>query len=324
MPTIRTTDSAQVRLEGIIDSVTRSYEAGRGIDSLESSALPNQRKTVEALGHLKHAIYMGYYSTRNLSGVNLRQHVGEHVYEAFEILVEQTARAVVYRRLGGGAPQAEDRARSEKVVLEVFEMLPQIREAMSMDIEAAFLGDPSAESIEEIIFSYPACEAITVHRIAHEFYRRDVPMIPRIMAEYAHGRTGIDIHPGARIGRRFFIDHGTGVVVGETCRIGDNVKLYQGVTLGALSLPQDKRGELIRGGKRHPTIEDDVTIYAGAKILGGDTVVGAGSVIGGNVWLTASVPAGSRVTYEPPTCDSGTGAVSERMVSRLAGRASGN
>ncbi|MFT4569672.1 MAG: serine O-acetyltransferase [Hyphomicrobiaceae bacterium] len=305
MPKIRITPEAELHLEAVIDSVTRSYDAGRGIDSLESSALPNQRKTVDAVGHLKHAIYMGYYSTRNLTEVNLRQHVGEHVYQAFETLVEQTARAFVYRRVAGGAPQAEDRARSERVVLEVFDKLPSIRAALSMDVEAAFEGDPSAESIEEIIFSYPACEAITVYRIAHEFYQRDVPMIPRIMAEYAHGRTGIDIHPGARIGSRFFIDHGTGVVVGETCEIGDNVKLYQGVTLGALSLPQDKRGEIIRGRKRHPTVHDNVTIYAGAKILGGETVVGANSVIGGNVWLTSSVAEGSHVTYQAPTCDGG-------------------
>lgn len=304
MPKSPTKPNAELQLESIIDSVTDSYAAGRGIDSLESFALPNQRKTVDALSHLKHAIYMGYYSTRNLTEVNLRQHVGDHIYQAYGLLVEQTARAFVYRRLGSGAPQAEDRERSERTVLEVFDKLPEIRAALSLDVEAAFDGDPAAESIEEIIFSYPSCEAITVYRIAHEFYRRDVPMIPRIMAEYAHGRTGIDIHPGARIGQRLFIDHGTGVVVGETCEIGDNVRMFQGVTLGAMSLPQATRGEMGKGGvKRHPTIEDDVTIYAGAKILGGDTVVGAGSIIGGNVWLVSSVPPHSRVTYEAPTCN---------------------
>lgn len=218
-------------------------------------------------------------------------------------MAEQIARALVYRRVGGGAPQPEDRERSETAVLEVFECLPEIRKLLALDIEAAFQGDPSAESIEEIIFSYPACEAITVHRIAHEFYLRGVPMIPRILAEWAHGKSGIDIHPGAKIGKSFFIDHGTGVVIGETCEIGNNVKLYQGVTLGALSIPQDQRGEVIRGGKRHPTIEDHVTIYAGAKILGGQTVVGRGSVIGGNVWLTESVGPRTRVTYQSPVCD---------------------
>lgn len=309
MSNFRTTAGGQARLEEIIDAVAATYARGRGIDSLESAALPNQRQIVEALLHLKHVLYMGFYSSRKLSEINLRQHIGEHFYDAFETLVEQIARAVVYRRIGGGAPQAEDRERSETAVLEVFARLPEIRDLLALDIEAAFQGDPSAESIEEIIFSYPACEATTVYRIAHEFYLRGVPMIPRILAEWAHGKSGIDIHPGAKIGESFFIDHGTGVVIGETCEIGNHVKLYQGVTLGALSIPQDKCGEVIRGQKRHPTIEDNVTIYAGAKILGGDTIVGRGSTIGGNVWLTESVPAYSRVTYQAPICDpAGAGA----------------
>ncbi|MCS5637468.1 MAG: serine acetyltransferase [Myxococcota bacterium] len=172
-----------------------------------------------------------------------------------------------------------------------------LRESLAEDVAAAFDGDPAATGYEEIAVAYPAIRALSIHRIAHELCLRQVPLIPRIMSEYAHDRTGIDIHPGARIGRHFFIDHGTGVVIGETTVIGDNVRIYQGVTLGARSI---KNSSTLRGVKRHPTVENDVTIYAGAKILGGETVIGAGSVIGGNVWLTASVPPGSHVLTDPP------------------------
>ena len=294
---------AIAELESIVDLVAASYSEGRKIDNLESAALPNRRLVSDGLRHLEHVVYMGFYSTRELNSVNLRQHIGGHMHEAFEILVEQISRAVVYRRVGGGVPAAEDREWSASVVLDVFRQLPVIRQEIAYDVDAAYQGDPAARSVEEVIFSYPAIVAITAYRIAHEFYERDVPLIPRIMTEYAHGKTGIDVHPGAKVGRRFFIDHGTGVVVGETAVIGDNVKLYQGVTLGALSFPRDGEGEIIRDGRRrHPTIEDNVTIYAGATILGGDTVIGAGSIIGGNVWLTESVPPGTRVTYEMPIC----------------------
>jgi len=175
--------------------------------------------------------------------------------------------------------------------------LVALRQMLSLDVEAALAGDPAAKGYDEIVLAYPAIRALAIHRIAHELYDYGVPLLPRIMSEYAHDRTGIDIHPGAQIGQRFFIDHGTGIVIGETAVIGDRVRLYQGVTLGATSL-RDSAAQ--RGRKRHPTIEDDVTIYAGATILGGDTVIGAGSVIGGNVWLTKSVPPGARVMAEPP------------------------
>ncbi len=285
------------QLEAIIDSVAESYKLGRGIDKLESAALPNQRKVAEALLHLEHVVYMGCYSARELDRVNLRQHLAEHLYEAFDMLAEQISRAVAYYRSGGAEPSEQDADWSQRVVLEVFAEIPRLRALASLDVDAAYRGDPAAGSTEEIIFSYPGLQAITVYRIAHEYYRRGVPMIPRIMTEDVHGRTGIDIHPGAQIGKSLFIDHGTGVVIGETTEIGDDVKIYQGVTLGALAIARDEGGELIRAGKRHPTIEDRVTIYAGAKILGGGTVIGAGSVIGGNVWLTESVPPNSQVTY---------------------------
>lgn len=182
------------------------------------------------------------------------------------------------------------------VVRRFVERLPVIRSLLAEDVEAAYAGDPAAKSYEEIVVAYPSIRSLTIYRIAHELFRAGVPLLPRVMTEYAHDRTGIDIHPGARLGRRFFIDHGTGVVIGETAEVGDGVRIYQGVTLGATSI---RNGRGLRGVKRHPTIEDDVTIYAGAKILGGETVIGRGSVIGGNVWLTASVPPGSRVIAEP-------------------------
>jgi serine O-acetyltransferase len=184
----------------------------------------------------------------------------------------------------------------EGVVGRFFGRLPAVRALLADDVEAAFEGDPAASSHAEIVVSYPALDAIAIYRLAHELHGLGIPMIPRIMTESAHGLTGIDIHPGARIGRRFFIDHGTGVVIGETCVIGDRVRIYQGVTLGALAV----HGRAIRGSKRHPTIEDDVVIYAGATILGGDTVIGRGSVIGGNVWLTESLPPCSKVQIDPP------------------------
>jgi len=185
----------------------------------------------------------------------------------------------------------------EELTVRFVGRLVELRRMLSLDVEAAFAGDPAAKGYDEIVLAYPAIRALAIHRIAHELHGYGVPLLPRIMSEYAHDRTGIDIHPGARIGRRFFIDHGTGIVIGETAVIGDRVRLYQGVTLGATSL---RDSTALRGRKRHPTIEDDVTIYAGATILGGETVIGAGSVIGGNVWLTSSVPPGARVMAEPP------------------------
>ncbi len=189
---------------------------------------------------------------------------------------------------GGAAPDG--------VVLRFVERLPAVRALLAEDVEAAFEGDPAAKSFAEIVVAYPSIHAIAIYRIAHELHVEGVPVLPRMMTEHAHDRAGIDLHPGAKIGRRFFIDHGTGVVIGETSEIGDHVRLYQGVTLGARS---PRHGESLRGKKRHPTIEDDVTIYAHATILGGDTVIGSGSVIGGNVWLMDSVPPGSKVIAEP-------------------------
>jgi len=190
-------------------------------------------------------------------------------------------------------PEGVDRLH---IVRRTVERLPAVRSLLAEDVEAAHLGDPAARGYDEIVVAYPSIRALSVHRLAHELYVQGVPLLPRIFSEYAHGRTGVDIHPGARIGRRCFLDHGTGIVIGETAEVGDRVRIYQGVTLGATSVPD---AALLRGTKRHPTIEDDVTIYAGATILGGDTVIGRGSVVGGNVWVTRSLPPGSRIMAEP-------------------------
>jgi len=285
-------------VEAALDKLVASYAAPEEINNLESAALPNKRAVIDAFNHLKAAIYLGFYSTRALTRDNLRNAIGEHVNPACEMLVEQINRAVTYEERLGRAAASREPGWSEQAVLRLINVLPELRRTLNGDVLAAYDGDPAAQSIEEVIFSYPAIEAITAHRIAHILYLERVPMIPRIISEYAHSKTGIDIHPGASIGERFFIDHGTGVVIGETCVIGNNVKLYQSVTLGALSLPRTREGVLLRQGKRHPTIEDDVTIYSGATILGGETVIGNGSVVGGNVWLVHSVPPHSKITYD--------------------------
>jgi serine O-acetyltransferase len=286
-------------LELAIDEIVRSYDGPEEINSLESAALPNKRAVIEAFRHLQPVIFMGFYSTRPLSRDNLRLALSEHLHPAYEILVEQINRAVTYEEQIGRIPVRRDPGWSEEVVLRLLKAIPSLRRLLNSDIVSAYEKDPAAKSVEEVVFSYPAIQAITAHRIAHVLYLERVPMIPRIISEYAHSETGIDIHPGAEIGERFFIDHGTGVVIGETTVIGKNVRLFQGVTLGALSLPRAANGELLRQQKRHPTIEDNVTIYSGATILGGETVIGEGSVIGGNVWLVHSVPPQSKITYDP-------------------------
>jgi serine O-acetyltransferase len=280
-------------LEASIDAIVRSYDGPEEINNLDTAALPNKRAVVEAFKHLRPLIYMGFYSLRGLDRDNLRYAVSEHVYPAYEALVEQIARVLLYQERFHGEKHAPGFA--EEVVIALFRRLPEIRLTLNSDLVAAFEGDPAAKSIEEIVFSYPAVEAITAYRVAHEIHIAGVPIIPRIISEYAHSQTGVDIHPGAQVGPRFFLDHGTGVVVGETSVIGANVKVYQGVTLGALSTRRADCHANPRTIKRHPTIEDDVTIYAGATILGGETVIGKGSVIGGNVWLTQSVPPGSKI-----------------------------
>lgn len=283
----------QQRLAAAIDALVESYDGPEEINNLESAALPNRRAVLEAYQLLLPTLYMGYYSTVPLDRDNLKQNVGKALECAFDTLVEQIRRAVTYARRRADAE--DGRAWSQNAVLNLFERLPELRRVLNTDAMAAFNGDPSVPQFEEVVFSIPGLRAITAHRVAHVLFTQGVPLIPRTLSEYAHSETGIDIHPGAQIGSSFFIDHGTGVVIGETARIGNNVKLYQDVTLGALSISRRAVGPDGVPFKRHPTIEDDVTIYSGAKILGGNTVIGRGSVIGANAWLMASVPAGTKI-----------------------------
>jgi serine O-acetyltransferase len=285
-------------LEEAIDGVVASYTGKLEIDNLESAALPNRRAVIDAVENLRSALFIGFYSHCSLTQGNLRQSIAERMYAAYLPLVEQIERALTYDHWMGRSDKKLPAGSGEAVVLALFADLPELRRVLNADVKAAYDGDPAAKNIEEIVFSYPSIEAIVAYRIANRLCRAGVPMIPRIITEHAHARTGIDISPGATIGERFFIDHGTGVVIGETALIGNDVKLYQGVTLGALSVPnRDEQG------KRHPTLEDGVTIYAGATILGGETVIGKGSVVGGNVWLTRSCPPGSKVFGRARTDD---------------------
>jgi len=284
-------------LEGAIDAVTASYEGQLEINNLESAALPNKRAVIEAFNHLVPVIYMGFYSRRGLDRHNLRYSISEHLYPCHTVLSDQIHRTVNYEEHSPRRGPERPPNFHHDVVLRLFRKLPDLRRQLNGDVLAAYEGDPAAASVEEIVFSYPAIRAITAYRIAHVLNNEGVPLIPRILSEYAHSETGIDIHAGARIGENFFIDHGTGVVIGETTIIGNNVKIYQGVTLGALSSPRTR--DAVSPFKRHPTIEDNVTIYAGATILGGDTVIGAGSVVGGNVWIVKSIPPGSKIFGRP-------------------------
>lgn len=286
------------RLADLADRLFASYEAhevGRN-----KTTAPEVESIISILYELRRLVFPDYFA----NGENAADHVC--VLEQFGMLFWKIARQlhnasehVCDGHCAPGKNGCRVFADSCAQALQFLEKVPAIREALLLDVKAAYRGDPAAKSHDEIILAYPGLFAVFVYRIAHEFFIQGYPLVARIMTEYAHTRTGIDIHPGASIGRSFFIDHGTGVVIGETCEIGDNVKVYQGVTLGALSFPTDSNGEVIRGQKRHPTIEDDVTIYAGATILGGSTVVGKGSVIGGNVWLTESVPPYSKVINRP-------------------------
>ncbi len=286
--------------EKIVAAICASYEDGTGVNRIEGRNLPVQERILEILKNLFVILFPGYVGRRTFTKTNVRFVIGELVNKVHDDLVEEAEKAFRHQCRIRKCEGCDCRSMAEKVTQHLLKKLPQVRELLKGDVRAAYDGDPAAKSYDEIITSYPCIEAIVTYRIAHELHVMDVPLIPRIMTEYAHGRTGIDIHPGATIGKDFFIDHGTGVVIGETTEIGDNVKLYQGVTLGAMSFPKDERGRIIKGGKRHPTIKDNVTIYAEATILGGNVVIGENSVIGGNVWLTESVPPGTTVTISKP------------------------
>ncbi len=263
--------------------------------------LPGAGAVIAVLEKLLAVLYPGCHGQTPVSHETCHLHLQDGLREIALALYDQTRRAFEYACRHTACLRCDDcGARARQAVCALLDGLPEIRDRLQQDIQAAYEGDPAAMSVMEIVMSYPGLYAITIQRIAHALYRQGVPLIPRVMGEHAHSKTGIDIHPGATIGPGFFIDHGTGVVIGETCTIGRRVKLYQGVTLGALSFAKDESGALIKGTKRHPDVEDNVVIYAGATILGGDTVIGHDSVIGGNVWLIHSVPPGSKVYNQTP------------------------
>lgn len=294
-------NTRQNALANIMERIVASYdEATPKIHHLDRMPLPAREDAAAIMQALEEVIYPGYYSAGGVTHQGIIYRVQERIGWLFEHLRDQIQKGLRHMRdLDADLCLTRDTT-AEECAYAFLDAIPAIRRMLAKDIQAAFDGDPAAHCIDEIILSYPAVYAITAYRVAHELNASGVPLLPRMLTELAHSRTGIDIHPGARIGESFFIDHGTGVVIGETTIIGNNIKLYQGVTLGALSFPKDEKGRLIRGQKRHPTIEDNVVIYAGATILGGDTVIGEGSIIGGNVWLTESVPAGSRVVQSEP------------------------
>lgn len=284
-----------------MERITASYdEAIPKIHHLDRMPLPSRDDAAAILNALEEIIFPGYYTASGVTHQGIIYRVQERVGWLFEHLSDQITKSLHHMNTLDGELCFTADAKAEECAYRFLEALPQVRHLLAKDIGAAFDGDPAARCIDEIILSYPAVYAIMAHRVAHQLYALNVPLLPRMITEIAHSKTGIDIHPGAIIGESFFIDHGTGVVIGETTRIGNHVKLYQGVTLGALSFPKDEHGRLLRGNKRHPTLEDKVVIYAGATILGGDTVIGEGSIIGGNVWLTASVAPHSRVVQGEP------------------------
>ena len=286
-------------LPAITERIVETYEECGGINHLGHSPLPSYREVVEILIDLREILFPGYGRRQNLHIGNVGYHVGDLIDGLHDRLTIQLARAFRHH-CNAKELETDFEAEAQLIAIRLLGSLPELRRDLGEDVQAAFDGDPAAKNLDEIVFCYPGVSAITVFRIAHELFQLRVPLIPRMMTEYAHGKTGIDIHPGATIGRRFFIDHGTGVVIGETSHIGDNVKIYQGVTLGALSFPRDDDGNILRNQKRHPTIEDDVVIYANATILGGKTVIGHHSVVGSSAWITRSIPPYTTVTIESP------------------------
>ncbi|NUQ61452.1 MAG: serine acetyltransferase [Pirellulales bacterium] len=292
------------RLPELTDRIVSTYAEVGTIHHLGHCPLPNYEAVISATEKLKEILYPGYRRRDGLHLGNVTYHVGDLIDKLHDELTLQIARALCHESGANLTCDCQTRSDFEAMgqarTMAFLEQLPRLRKVLALDVEAAYAGDPACKSLDEVIFCYPGLEAITVYRLAHLLHQLEIPLIPRMMTEWAHSRTGIDIHPGAKIGKYFFIDHGTGVVIGETCDIGDWVKLYQGVTLGALSFPKDAEGKLVRGIKRHPTIEDRVVIYANATVLGGETVLGHDSVIGSSVWLTQSVAPHTTVTLERP------------------------
>ncbi len=287
-------------LSALVDSLLESYGADPRGHHINKKFLPSRDEIIRCIQLLLQLFYPGYYGRQDLTDENVRFHVGGLLTELRTTLTRQIELCLCHD--AEGRDGCTDRCGSEarRACDGLLERLAAIRAALLSDVQAAYDGDPAASGLDEVILAYPGLLAVTVYRVAHELYAMGVPLMPRIMSEWAHTQTGADIHPGATIGKSFFIDHATGIVIGETSALGAAVKLYQGVTLGALSHPKDERGRVIRGTRRHPTVEDGVTVYANATVLGGQTVLGEGSVLGGSVFVTRSVPRGARVAMKPP------------------------
>lgn len=283
-------------LDELTDKILASYRQDERTQRIGRRFLPSRSRIVEVVDLLRQLVFPGYFGEKGLTQENVRYHVGHLLTRVQALLGEQIYYCLCYAQEGNNTEPCRDRA--HELADQFLHRIPAIRQMLALDAQAAFDGDPAAKSVEEVIYSYPGFYAVSVYRLAHELVLLGVPLMPRIMSEHAHSLAGVDIHPGATIGERFFIDHATGVVIGETARLGDNVKIYQGVTLGALSFPKDERGRVIKGLQRHPTIESDVTIYANATILGGETVIGRGVTVGGNTFITHSISADSTVMAE--------------------------
>ena len=283
------------RIEKTLENFMQDYKDDRVINRIKNFDLPDNDVLVEVLESLKKIIFPGYFRNHSVKIYTVRNHASMLLEDVAYKLIKQISIVLRYEPDYENAEESVILEKAEDLTFAFLDQIPKIREYIETDVQATFDGDPACYNKTEIIYSYPGLFAIMVNRIAHEFYLLGVPMIPRIMTEYAHSKTGIDIHPGAEIGKYFFIDHGTGIVIGETTIIGSHVKIYQGVTLGALST---RGGQSLKNKKRHPTIEDNVTIYSGASILGGETIVGENAVIGGNAFITKSVPAGARISIK--------------------------
>lgn len=283
----------------VVGKLMQSWSTKECYDHISPVAIPSHRAIIDIIKQARRILFPGYFTSARLHAANLEYYIGKETTELYDKLCEQITMAIRHNCRRQDRPCTNCEERASKAAYTFITTLPDIVSILAQDIRATLEGDPASKSPDEVIFSYPGLLAITVYRLAHELQKLEVPIVPRIMTEWAHGETGIDINPGARIGPGLFIDHGTGVVIGETTIIGKNVRLYQGVTLGALSLPRDA-GESLKNKKRHPTLEDDVIIYANTTILGGETVIGAGSVIGGNIWITESVSTGTKVLLKRP------------------------
>ncbi|MDI6855044.1 MAG: serine acetyltransferase [Deltaproteobacteria bacterium] len=286
-------------IPAIVRQLEESCREDANFHHVGPEPIPSREGVIDIIHRACRLLFPGYFTRRRLEQVNLGYYLGQEAVGFFEALSQQITLSFRHDCLRYGLPCSHCQERGQEEGIRFMRQLASLRTILATDVRAAYDGDPAAKSFDEIIYCYPGLYAVMIYRVAHQLRRQQVPLVPRIMTEYAHSQTGIDIHPGASIGESFFIDHGTGVVIGETTEIGRRVRLYQGVTLGALSLPKDKVNAL-RTKKRHPTVEDDVIIYAGATILGGNTVIGARSVIGGNVWLTESVPADTKVFLKKP------------------------